>query len=138
MTILAAGLVFILTTLFVVAGLASINYFMFHQNNTIPSTPGLSVYQSDGITPVPSGTDASTLWVWTGTQFTLSLVIHNTGNVALTTGLNTSGVPAGWTVSMTGNGTLATGGIQAVTIISVPPTLAGGTSSGDYDLWITG
>ncbi len=125
----------ILLTLVAAAG---VNYFMFHQNNTVPNNPSLAVYHADGVTPYASGADLTTDWVWTGTKFTLSLVIRNTGNTVLNTGLNTTMVPPTWNATILGNGTLNIGASQPVTIQLVPPSLIGGTSTGDYDLWIIG
>jgi hypothetical protein len=121
-----------------VSGLTINNYFMVHQTNTVPSQPGMLLYQSDGTTPINSGQEISDLWAWTGTQFTLDVVIKNNGNTVLNTGLNTTFVPSGWTVSITGNGTLNKGDTQPVTVILLPNSTVGGTTSGDWDLWFTG
>lgn len=112
--------------------------FMVHQTLTVPSSSSMAVYQSDGFTTVNNGALISSLWLWTGSQFTLTLVIHNTGNIVLVTGLNTTDVPFGWLVTINGNGTLPMGGVQTVTLIALPYSTAGGTTSGDFDLWLTG
>jgi hypothetical protein len=114
------------------------NYIMVHQTLTVPNQPGMALYQHDGTTLISSGALVTDLWSWTGTQFTVQFVIKNVGNTVLATGLNTSSVPSGWTLSITGNGTLTQGDTQTVTIMAIPPSLVGGTSSGDFDLWITG
>jgi len=130
------SLIVLLSTLLIVWGYY--NYFMVHQNLIVPSTPGMSLYRSDGITSIYSGDLVTNLWAWTGTQFTVQFVIKNIGNTILATGLNVTDVPAGWTVSITGNGTLTQGNTQTVTLTAIPPTNASGTTSGDFDLWITG
>lgn len=120
-------------------GLASaVNYFMIHGTFTVPSNASIALYQNDGVTPISNGADITSLSSWTGSQFTLAMVIKNTGNTVLNTGLNATGVPAGWTLQIVGNGTLNAGAMQSVTIIVIPPNTNGGTTSGDIDLWLTG
>jgi len=117
---------------------SAVNYIMIHQTWSVPSQPGMLLFQSDGITQITSGQEITDLWSWTGTQFTLNVVIKNNGNTVLVTGLNTSAVPSGWSVTITGNGTLNKGDTQPVTVIVLPNSTIGGTTSGDVDLWFTG
>jgi hypothetical protein len=117
---------------------ASVANYMVHQNLTIPANASMSLYQSDNTTPISNGQDITTLWSWTGTQFTITIIIHNVGNIILTTGLNTTQVPSNWTITILGNGSLSIGAQQTVTLTATPPNLVGGTSTGDFDLWFTG
>jgi predicted metal-binding membrane protein len=138
--IAVASLIVLASTL--LSAWAYTNYFMFHQNLQVPTQAGMSITDIQG-TPIPSGFDLGpnglALWHWTGTQFTLQLKITNTGTTILTTGLNTTLVPANWTVGITGNGILTQGATQTVTITALPPQpIVNGTTSGDFDLWITG
>lgn len=111
--------------------------FTIHQTLTVPTAKAFTVYQSDGLTPVASMQDVSTLWSWTGSQFVLQLVIVNTGNSILTTSFNVSGGGlSGWNFIYGGNGSLAIGGNQGVSITAVPPNTNGGTTTGDFDLSI--
>jgi hypothetical protein len=112
--------------------------FMMHQTLTVPGAPAMTVYQSDGVTQISAGQDISPQWIWTGTQFYVTLIIHNTGNTPLNISLDTSLAPSNWAVTIDGNGPLAIGGVQTVTLIAVPPLMASGTTSGDFDLRITG
>lgn len=114
--------------------------FMIRQNLTIATSAGMRLYSPDKATgsEIINGADASVYWAWTGTQFTLSLEIENIGNTVLTTGLRTVPTPTGWSITILNNGTLPMGQTQKVTMIATPPSLLGGTTTGDFDIYIVG
>jgi hypothetical protein len=134
-----ALLVLIVGVIIATAGIAlGVNYYMVHQNLTVPASPGMSLFRNDGVTPISNGEEITSLWSWTGTQFTVGIVIRNTGNIILNTSLNTTFVPVGWSVTIVGNGSLPIGGSQTVNLVAIPPNLIGGTTTGDFDLWFIG
>lgn len=117
------------------------NYLMVHQNPTVPTNPSLTLYQADNVTPITNGSDITTIWNngWTGTNFTVTLWIHNNGNTALSTGFSAPTLNVNWTLDMYGNGPLAIGATQQVNMTLFPPLpITGGASPGDFDIYFTG
>jgi hypothetical protein len=114
---------------------------MVHQTNTVPPKFKFSAFQADGVTPVNAGDDMGSLWNWTGSQFTLTLNIANTGNTAITPQFVPSqGNFTGWTFQVSGNNTLPIGQNENCALTLIPPggiNAPSGTSTGDWDLTIT-
>jgi len=139
--IVAVSLVCLVVSVGYFAFAADVISRMFHQTLTTPIEKDMQIFtpsQYDGV-EIFQGQEISDYWVWSGTQFFLEIEVVNVGNTALDVQLNVPSMPAGWDISLFGNGTLAMGTSRIMTVVAFPPSDSPeGTSTGDFDLYITG
>lgn len=100
-----------------VMGGFALTSFTYNQVLNVP-VKEIMVYQSDGVTLLPDGQNLSSLWVWNSvySSFELVVKVKNTGDLEVVTDVFSGDVPSGWSFYSSGEGALAVGGVQSVTL----------------------
>jgi len=81
---------------------------------------------------ISGSSDLSSYWTWTGTYFTMTITIYNTGSSTFLPVI-TSNVPTGAFTTSTINA-LTAGTHEDVTLYWTPPNVNAGTSSGAFTI----
>lgn len=134
-TVKITAIILVAIFLSVVGVYAVQNLLTSHSTKSPSYTPTIAVKVSGST--VSSGSDLTSDWTWTGSAFTMTITVYNTGSSPFQPTVDLLEPPqlaADWILSTTWNQSLgglnsiAAGNSEAITIIVTPPDTVPGTS----------
>jgi hypothetical protein len=127
--------VFIVVALLAILGgsavVSALYTISWTQTLTIPSA-AFTVYR--GSTQIAVSSNQTSGWSWTGSNFTMTITIYNTGTSTITPTITSD---TSWTLAPVSMSSIVAGGNQQVLLTVTPPDLNAGTTSGPFAVTVS-